>query len=133
MGFYALERRDSFVAAKHPPRRPKRRVMMGISSVHHDRPANAKVKSHHSLRSLTTNLEPDSVPQSVRTHIRREVLENAGADAGKAVDSALDISVRDKAILLDKRKDMTTHFCKVDFFQSSRSAPASGGVCEVMA
>lgn len=106
---------------------------MGILSVQHDRPAIAEVKFDHILYSLTANLEPDGIHQGIRTHIRCEVLEKAGADAGKAVDSALDIFVRDKAILVDKHEDMTTHFCKVNFFQSSRSGPASGGVCEVMA
>lgn len=116
MGFYALERCDSFVAAEYPSRCPKWRVMMGILSVQHNRPAIAEVKFDHFLCSLTTNLEPDSVPQAVRTHIRCKVLEKAGADAGKAIDSALDIFVRDKAILLDKHKDVTTHFGKVNFF-----------------
>ena len=96
-------------------------------------PQSPKSNSTKSSVVLTANLEPDGVPQAVRMHIRGEVVKKAGADAGKAIDSALDIFIRDKAILLDEHEDITTHFCKVDFFQSSRSSPASGGVCEVMA
>ena len=133
MRFLTLERYDTIAAVEDPSRGPEWRVMVGILSVQHDRPAPAKVKFNCAPRSPTANLKSDSFFQVVRTQKRRQFLEEVGADAGKISGPALDIFVCDKAIFADEHEDMTMYLFKVDFLERSRFGLATRGIYEMLA
>ena len=107
--------------------------MIGILSVQHHGPAPAKVKFDHFLGSRPADLESDCSSQAFQTHKCRQFIEEAGPNARKISDPALDILVCNKAILANEHEDMTMHLLKINVLQRSGSGPATGGICELSA